>query len=65
MLNNKIDNLSDTYTLEKCPVKDSKVTITIVADLIGEGAVSDTMSKDSSMIMQSAGVSTLSIESKR
>jgi rRNA maturation protein Nop10 len=29
MLINKIEKLEDTYTLEKCPVKDSKVTISI------------------------------------
>jgi hypothetical protein len=48
--------------LEKCPVKESKVSITIVAELIGEGAISDTMSIDSSILMnQSSGPSTLSI----
>lgn len=65
LLNNKLENLSDTYTLEKCPVKDSKVTISITAELIGEGAMSDTMSMDSSVLKQSSTPSTLSIESKR
>ena len=35
LLNNKLTSISDTYPLEKCPVKDSKVTISIVAELIG------------------------------
>jgi len=35
MLNNKIATLANTYTLEKCPVKDSKVNISITAELIG------------------------------
>jgi|JI6StandDraft_1071083.scaffolds.fasta_scaffold667686_1 hypothetical protein len=65
LLNKKLDNIEDTYPLEKCPVKDSKVFISIVGELIGEGAASDTMSLDSSVLNQSAGPSTLSIESKR
>lgn len=66
MLNNKSASLSDTFLLEKCPVKDSKVYISITAELVGEGASSDTVSIDSSMLMnQSSGPSTLSIESKK
>lgn len=65
LLNNKLNKLENTYPLEKCPVKDSKVFISIEAELIGEGTVSDTMSMDSSVLNQSAGPSTLSLESKR
>ncbi len=66
ILNNKLASISESFVLEKCPVKDSKVNITIVAELIGEGALSDTMSVDSSILMnQSSGPSTLSIESKK
>lgn len=62
ILNNKLTSISDSFVLEKCPVKDSKVFITIIAELIGEGAMSDTMSVDSSILMnQSSGPSTLSI----
>lgn len=60
-----MENLTDTFILEKCPVKDSKVTISIVAELVGEGAVSDNISVDSSVINMNSGPSTLSIESKR
>ena len=35
LLNNKMDQIEGTYTLEKCPVKDSKVHISIVAELLG------------------------------
>ena len=31
MLNNKIDKIEESYKLEKCPVKDSSVFITIEA----------------------------------
>lgn len=36
-----------------------------MAELIGEGAMSDQMSIDSSVLMNASGPSTLSIESKR
>ena len=65
MLNNKVATLANLYTLEKCPVKDSKVNISVTAELIGEGAMSDTMSVDSTIFNQSGGPSTLSIESKK
>jgi hypothetical protein len=65
MLNNKMTSLSNVFTLEKCPVKDSKVNISITAELIGETALSDNVSVDSYMMNQSAGPSTLSIESKK
>lgn len=35
MLNNKMATLSNFFTLEKCPVKDSKVNISITAELVG------------------------------
>ena len=35
ILNNKLASFSDCFVLEKCPVKDSKVNITIVAELVG------------------------------
>lgn len=31
MLNNKIQTFTNVYPLEKCPVKDSKVSISITA----------------------------------
>lgn len=31
MLNNKMEKIEDNYKLEKCPVKDSKVFISIEA----------------------------------
>lgn len=65
MLNNKMATLSNFFTLEKCPVKDSKVNISITAELIGETALSDTVSIDPYIMNQSAGPSTLSIESKK
>lgn len=65
MLNNKTTTLSNFFTLEKCPVKDSRVNISITAELIGETALSDSVSVDSYIMNQSAGPSTLSIESKK
>ena len=68
MLNNKVEKLEENYKLEKCPVKDSKVFISIEAELIGEGSTSDTMSVDSTILNQSAGpstLSTMSIHSKK
>jgi len=61
MLNNKLSTLSHLYPLEKCPVKDSKVSISITAELVGEAALSDSVSVNSGIFNQSMGKSTLSI----
>jgi hypothetical protein len=65
MLNNKMDTLSNFFTLEKCPVKDSKVYISITAEPVGEAALPDNFSVDPYIMNQSPGPSTLSIESKK
>lgn len=46
-------------------MKDSKVHIEVTAELIGEAAISDSQSIDSSMFPLQGGPSTLSIESKK
>jgi hypothetical protein len=61
MLNNKVSTLAQLYTLEKCPVKDSKVSISITAELVGEAALSDSISVNSGIFNQSLAKSTLSI----
>jgi hypothetical protein len=65
MLNNKVTNLANFFPLDKCPIKDSKVHIEVTAELVGEAALSDNMSVDSTLFNMSTGPSTLSIESKR
>ena len=66
LLNKKLEKIEDTYTLDKCPVKGSNVNISIEAELIGEGAASDTMSVDSTLFSQAGPscLSTMSIQSK-
>lgn len=61
MLNNKSSTLAQVYPLEKCPVKDSKVSISITAELVGEAALSDSISVNSGIFNQSITKSTLSI----
>jgi hypothetical protein len=48
ILNNQLENLSDYFVLEKCPVKDSKVHITIVAEFVREENAPDNPSVDPS-----------------
>lgn len=44
IINKKLQYLQDNFVLEKCPVKDSTIHLSIVADLVGEGPILEAMS---------------------
>lgn len=59
-VNDKIEKLANVFTLEKCPVKNSEVSMEITAECVGEKDP-ESMSVNSTLLPEGNTPSTLSV----